>query len=279
MTELKRCSRGENCVHEMGCWQPANNNFFGKDKNKEDNFAVTCKACRKAYYKQNRSKVIARVKKYRIKNREAINQQKRLYRQENKQTISQKKREEYQRNRRRYLDYRKKYYQENKDKVNQQSNEYRKKNRNKIKRLNRNYRQNNKDTIRAKRGVRKSRRIANELSLPNTLTNQQWQRCLSYFNHKCIACGTPQSEPIPLQIEHWQPVSNPQSLGNVAENVVPMCSNPHGYPEHTGCNQSKGAKNAYEWLVYRFGEAEADKIYKRVMDYFDWVREQDADSE
>lgn len=44
--KLKRCSKGDYCVHGMGCWQPATTDHFHKSKRLKDGLQGVCKACR-----------------------------------------------------------------------------------------------------------------------------------------------------------------------------------------------------------------------------------------
>lgn len=110
------------------------------------------------------------------------------------------------------------------------------------------------------------RRLARKRSLPDTLTNADWQRCLSYFNGCCAVCGKPPGLWHTLAMDHWTALSSPDCPGTVPTNIVPLC---HGID---GCNNSKSNKPAEQWLIQKFGEKKARKILKRIHDYFDSLK-------
>ncbi len=120
-----------------------------------------------------------------------------------------------------------------------------------------------------KRIVQEARRRARKNTFPSTLTSEQWERCLAYFNHKCAVCGRSIGFWHTLAADHWIPLASQNCLGTVVENMIPLC---HG---DRGCNNSKGAKEAILWLTEKFGKKKAKQILGRINDYFEWVKQQD----
>ena len=116
--------------------------------------------------------------------------------------------------------------------------------------------------------------MARKNALPNTFTPEQWEQCLSYFDHSCAVCGTPQDLFIQLQADHWIPLFNDDCTGTVMSNMIPLCGGSK-FNSHTGCNQSKGCKDPMEWLEYKYDTRKAQQIYNRIIDYFAWVESQD----
>jgi 5-methylcytosine-specific restriction endonuclease McrA len=110
---------------------------------------------------------------------------------------------------------------------------------------------------------------ARKLGLPDTLTPDQWRFALDYFNGCCAACGRQLKDLFGTHraaMDHWIPLVNPSCKGTVADNIVPLC---HGI---NGCNNSKGEKEAPQWLVERFGKRKAAKISQRITAYFSLVK-------
>ena len=97
---------------------------------------------------------------------------------------------------------------------------------------------------------------------------------IEYFDNCCAVCGQPFDMFIHMELDHWIPVNSEDCPGTTPTNIVPLCGGSE-FDSHTGCNPSKGDKDAMEWLVWRFGKREAKKIYNRIMDYFEWIEGQD----
>lgn len=113
--------------------------------------------------------------------------------------------------------------------------------------------------------ARVSRRRARKIGLPDTWTDNDEQRCLEYFDHKCAVCGRPRGLFHTLAMDHWIPLDSPNCPGTIPTNMIPLC---HG---RGGCNNSKGKKMPHEWLVTKFGERKAKQIEKRIIDYFESI--------
>ena len=80
------------------------------------------------------------------------------------------------------------------------------------------------------------RRRARKQAKPETFTQEDWRFALEYWQHSCAVCGKQQGFWWNLQADHWIPISDPESPGTVATNIVPLCGG------MTGCNQSKRKK-------------------------------------
>lgn len=121
----------------------------------------------------------------------------------------------------------------------------------------------NQETVRAIRHRYKARKR----SLPNTLTSQEWERCLSYFNHSCVYCGHQRGlfPTTQLSAEHFIPLSYPNSPGTVVENILPAC---------VLCNSTKQDIEPIEWLNRQFGKRKAKQILAQIEAYFEWVKSQ-----
>lgn len=112
------------------------------------------------------------------------------------------------------------------------------------------------------------RKRARKLSLPHTLTAQEWQHALNYFNGCCAVCGRQLNDmfgEFKAAMDHWIPLSykGDDNPGTVATNIVPLC---HGVD---GCNNSKHNKLPDVWLKHKFSTRKANEIMKRIQDYFD----------
>lgn len=137
------------------------------------------------------------------------------------------------------------------------------------------YRTNNRDVIRRRERMRltfsraaRHRREARKKSLPDTLTSAQWQRCLDYWCGCCVYCGRTADLFRSIALDHFVALSDPGCPGTTVLNVLPAC---HGAE---GCNNSKCARPAAEWLESKFGVRKAKRILGRIADYFEWVQQQ-----
>jgi hypothetical protein len=120
----------------------------------------------------------------------------------------------------------------------------------------------------------RNQRKARETELPSNLTEQDWFDALEYFGYRCAVCECETDENIVLAMDHWIPISDQRedNPGTVPENIVPLC---HGLE---GCNVSKGARDAFAWLVWKFGEEFAMQKLAEIEAYFQHVRERRSNS-
>jgi len=107
-----------------------------------------------------------------------------------------------------------------------------------------------------------------KLSLPNTLTPDQWQNALNYFNGCCAVCGRQLNDmfgEFTSAMDHWIPLSykGDDNPGTVAQNIIPLC---HGID---GCNNRKKNIMPDIWLERQFGKRKAKKIMVRIQSYLE----------
>ena len=106
--------------------------------------------------------------------------------------------------------------------------------------------------------------------LPNTLTVDEWERALDYWDHRCAICERPRGLWHTLAQDHWIPLTHADCPGTVASNILPLC---HG---EGGCNNSKGKKEPVAWLVSRLGKTRARHKLQEIRAYFAAVRPLEA---
>lgn len=231
---LKRCSKQDECVHPLGCWQPADSAHFTISLKCKDGLYHTCKACRKAYREQNRDRINAKNKEYysRPEVKARSSQVSKEYRNKNADKIRERRHKQY-------LEHREKILDRNRS------------------------RKRNYDTPKVKADYH--RRAAKKRSLPSNYTSRDWNVALSYFDHRCAVCGRPIGLWHTLAMDHWIPLSNSNCPGTIPTNIIPLC---HG---NDGCNNSKSTKDPLKWLVERFGKRKAARVMKRIQSYFDFL--------
>lgn len=140
------------------------------------------------------------------------------------------KKEYVKNNREKVLAGEREYFYRNKEAFIQ----YRRDNVGRIAEYNKMWRENNVEKTR----MYNRRRNLKMKSLPNTLTEEEWQNTLKEFNYSCVYCGE-QSE---LERDHFVPVS--KDGGNTVENILPACKK---------CNQSKWNYDFFDWYpTYEF---------------------------
>lgn len=127
------------------------------------------------------------------------------------------------------------------------------------------WRAENKDKIRIVNARRKTRK----LTLPNTLTPEEWRQTLNHFNGCCAICGRPPGLWHTIAIDHWIPLKAdiPDNPGTVVWNVIPLC---HGVD---GCNNEKSAKMPDVWLKQKYGQRKAKAILDRIQEYLNGRRD------
>lgn len=268
---LKRCS---NC----GEYYPPTTEYFNPQKINKDGLTGRCKPCWKIYHADWRSKNKDKVKEYtaRQKAKPITPEEKEVKKRKN----SEQHKLYYIKNSERIKAKTAKFRRDNPDLARERDREYHRRNADKIKQKRKNSppreRDREKDSEYGKRWRRENkernklntqRRMARKRSLPDTMTHQQWIECLTYFNHACAVCGKPVGLWHTLAMDHWIPMNNDKCPGTVVKNIVPLC---HG---RGGCNNSKGVKDALEWLTSKYGKRRAGQIMKRIQAYFDSLEE------
>lgn len=105
-------------------------------------------------------------------------------------------------------------------------------------------------------------------SLPNTLTVDNWLKCLEYWHGCCAVCGGQLRDLfgyVEPNIDHWIPLNSPDCPGTIPTNIICLCES---------CNKSKGDAPANQWLISRYGKRKANTILKRIEAYFEWIKQQ-----
>lgn len=139
--------------------------------------------------------------------------------------------------------YQREWYKENREKVLEQAKERHQKN----------------PTLRQSHLARYRATRAN---LPNFFTHDDWITCLEHWGYTCAVCGRPQGLFHTLAADHWIPLSNPDCIGTVPHNILPLC---HGVE---GCNNSKSNSDGETWLIAKLGKTKAKRKLDEITEYF-----------
>lgn len=283
-TPLKRCGKGDNCVHPMGCWQPSNAEYFHKSKLERDGLKSWCKECTSAYKRQYRAKNVERIResnqRYRAENAERIRERTRRYILENREKVNEDRRryeaanpEKKRERRRRYRaanveqerERNRRYYAENTERESERKRQYRIANPDQIREIHRRYRVQNAEKVRANN----RRRRALKRNLPATFTAEHERLALEYFHNCCAVCGRQLNDLFGTHypsMDHWRPIK--RGGGSTPDNMIPLC---HG---KGGCNNRKNANDPVEWVKREFKPKQAQQILDRINTYFKWVKSQ-----
>lgn len=200
---------GKNCT-KCDAWKDLND--FPNNKVGIGGKSSHCKDCAKSVYREHY---------HNNKEKAALNKQK--FEKENKEYLT---------------NYRKEYYVKNKDKFTVRSKKYNKENKEKVNEATKNWIKNNPE----KRKLQKIKRRTLEKQLPSTLTPEEWNHTLTYFNHSCALTGHKKD----LHRDHVIPLSSGY-VGTVYGNLIPL---------RADINISKRDSNIFEW-------------YETNKDYFD----------
>lgn len=300
-TPMKCCSKGDNCVHPDGCWQPATTEHFRACKTVKSGLRSICRACdysagkkwseknkdkvrasqrktyhkhrdrirksQKTYYENNKDKVAASNQRWRDKNPDKVKHINAEYYKNNKPEIIKRATEWNKAHPERRRIIMKRHYSKHRQKKAEYAQERRRKDAFRLNLNSKIWALNNPEKVRAK----KLRYRARKKGLPNNYTSTDWQRALDYFAYHCAVCGNPLNGLFhTAAADHWIPLSDarPDNPGTVPWNIIPLC---HG---DRGCNNSKGSGDPLDWLTRTFGKRRAKKILARIEIYFKWVRTQ-----
>ena len=211
----KSCS---NCGGEY----PLSLEYWYKNKRAKSGCSTYCKTCTKARSNKNYYDNIEDRKERRTKNKEKLARYNKQYKKDNKEKLAR---------------YHKQYKKDNKEKIAEQQKEYKAKNKEKIARYKEQYYQSEQG--RKNKVKSNQNRRAKKAQLPNTLTTEEYEDNLKYFNHSCAYCGCELDEDN-HHIEHVYPISR-GVYGTTKENCIPSCDS---------CNLSKGPKTIAEWYVW-----------------------------
>lgn len=243
-TPLNHCSRGNQCVHPMGCWQPATEDYFRRRSDRGGRFASECRACGRARCKAD----------YR-RNKE--------------------KRREYARchsdARKRYAaTYNATYYSKHRDRLREKARQNARANSDALNAKRRTLRQINGDVVRQRHNTYRNthrdqfraynlRRLARKRALADTFTISDWERVLRAFD-SCAYCGKTVDT---YHADHFIPLSDEHCPGTIPTNIVCACPS---------CNSSKHDHDPSDWLPRKFGQRRAKQILARILAYFDSLK-------
>jgi 5-methylcytosine-specific restriction endonuclease McrA len=247
--ERKRCTGP--------CGKEKHREEFAKRSAAPDGLQGKCKACCKAYYQENRDRILAIKREYQATNSADISRKRKAYRQENPEKIQTQKAESYARHADRNREKKRKhreenretvltqqrasysrnraarnaanreYYAANRDRLLAQMRAWSHANRDRVSELNREWRANNPDRVSELR----ARRRARKASVPHEPYSRD--DIFARWSSACAYCDAPATA-----LDHVTPIA----LGGAdAEwNLVPAC---------TPCNSSKGAKTLADWAA------------------------------
>lgn len=125
------------------------------------------------------------------------------------------------------------------------------------------------EKIRARARSNTQARRARLLSLPDTLTAEDWQRAIDYFGGRCAVCGRLPHGQLVLAADHWIPLS--RGGATIPENIIPLCHSLRG--ASGSCNRNKWYKDPVVWLLEKFGEEKSKEIEMKIQTYIIWVKE------
>jgi hypothetical protein len=251
---LKQCMQ---CDREF----PATGEYFRRDKNAPGGIRSICRECtrknKKRWYDQNRGDQNAKQRAQYARDPQRKLATNRRYFEAHPEVKPESDR---------------RYYREHADQIKHRVKTYKSLNphvarKSRLKR----YAENPAITL-----ARNERRRANKRGLPNDFTAADWHYALEYFGHACAVCGRKADFWTVIAPDHWVALSDPRpdNPGTVRWNIVPLCHAKAGVPAgEPCCNNSKHKRDAWEWLVERFGQAQAQKIWGRVSTYFERVME------
>ena len=216
---MKKCSR---CGEEY----PNTDEFFYKSKDYKDGLKRICSECERAYARERH-----------IRKKEELNRKSKEYYQKNIEEQRRKCREYYNRNKKMFKEKHKRYWEENKDKIINKHREW----------LN-----NNKERIR----INAQKRRSKKKKLPSTLTEEDWDYALDFFENRCCYCGKKTF----LTQDHFVPAND--GGGYVPENIVPAC---------LSCNSKKRISSFHEWYETTefYSEERKEKILVFLESRFD----------
>lgn len=276
MTDMKQCSR---CKQEF----PATREYFVARSSSKDGLDSWCKECKRKNAKQKydenpeHGREIAR--RWREKHPERSKQIQRDWRKNNPEGMKAAKKRHRVKNRDRIREQDKERHRKimqdpvKHAKKRESDRRYREKNIEKDRQHSRDYRKNNPGIVKAsiqrwyqenpERAVLlKQRRFARKLGLPDTLTIEEWNYTLAYWNRSCVYCGETSEE---ITLDHYIPLNHEHCPGTVAENCLPACRS---------CNSSKNDGDVIYWMNWRFGEEHTKVVIEAIEAYFVLLRKE-----
>ena len=190
-------------------------------------------------YRKTHSEYITQ---YRNDNTEKAAEYRRQYYKENAEELIAKKKLYYEANTEQIVEYKKQYYEANAEKLAEQRKLYCEANPEKIAATQKQWREANPERCRLGRQRYRTRKK----SLLSDFTMEQWESCLSYFNHEDAYTGLPLNSP---SQDHVVPLS--KGGGYTVDNIVPCECN---------TNSSKGNRDMLTWFRKQtYYDAEREK--------------------
>lgn len=120
----------------------------------------------------------------------------------------------------------------------------------------------NRERLRVVGRVNEGQRRARKRALPYDFTDQDYERCMQYWNNSCAITGDKSN----VCLDHWIPLANPDCPGTIPSNIIPLTFN---------LNCSKKDRDPVSWLVWKFGDLRAQEILSNIEKYFQWVEKID----
>jgi len=184
------------------CKMDKNKTEFGSNKTRTDGLQSWCKQCRSEYYRQNRTKILARISNNYIEHREERLSYAAQYVKDNKEMLS-KKRRKY------YLDHVEEYAEKHSKRYAIKRDEY-------IDRVKR-WRRDNPDKLRSNARAWSHRRRARLVNASGSYSVSKFEELCDRANNCCLCCGKKTT----LTIDHVIPLSRGGS--NDIGNIQPLC--------------------------------------------------------
>ncbi len=258
--------------------------FYKKTQPRKDGtprFFAACRECTAAYgkkhYAKNKEQIAVRHKRYDDAHRDArltrqrkaraedpghARELQRKHRANNVDRRNELERAAYHRNRDAILERRHAKTNANRDEVRRKARERRQNNREVVNQRGRAYHQKHPEI--AQRSY--ERRVARKRGAPYDFTAADWRFALTYWHQACAVCGAQEGFFHNVAKDHWVALSHPETPGTVPTNIVPLCN------QLFGCNQSKGPKDGWSFLVERLGPRKAKATLREIDAYFAAVR-------
>lgn len=200
---------------------PMTEEYFCSSNRIKDGFRGQCKKCKhKVDYEDVKAHVQKKNKERYEKNKDEILKKQRIY--------SALKKEHYKK-------YHAEYYKEHRCELKQRSIDYYHENKSKLYSNRKEYvkRWWNTEKGKEKRRIYCQKRRSLKDSLPNSLTVDEWNESIEYFNNECAYCGCDTEM---LHQDHVIPIS--KGGGYIKSNIIPACPS---------CNFSKNRADMETW--------------------------------
>lgn len=228
---------------------PATSEWFTKDKSNKTGLGARCLACTRMLSNKYHAEHPELSKAWRLKNQSIIKQKKHLDYLKNIDKHKERCSRYFQEHREQFRLANALWIKNNPEKVIQMSHMFYERHKEKHKALTRKWKQNHK----TERNVAWQLRRSKKLSLPHTLTTQQWELIKTAFDNKCCYCG----KQVEVTQDHFVPVS--QNGEYTHNNIVPAC---------LSCNTSKNNKSFFDWYpTYRHYSKKREKAVLEFLCY------------